>query len=165
MTKTWKRIIIGADPAFRKDGFAIAIIDEHKTVSFRRFKAWLDFQNWLMYDAPEPCTTADCIPISVGVENSNLQNVTFDMTGGLHVVAKKSRDAGKNMAISQCCYEAFVAKYGAKNVKEFSPERKGQKWDDATFRLVVKSHGHILDPRVKIGQDERDAYKMATLMI
>lgn len=154
-------IQIGIDPAFRKNGFAIAIIDEYKEVRTIRFKSFLDFLNWLNCDAPERAIAV--------VENSNLQNKTFDMSGSKAAVAKKSRNVGANQAISQCAFEAIKLKYGDLAF-EVSPKQKGKKWTSEMFLQVLKSEKHtylVVDPlkynTKKFSQDEIDAYQLALM--
>ena len=145
---------IGIDPAFRERGFAICIIDETKEVAFRIFRSFLSFLDWLM-EAPENCI--------VCIENSNLQNATFNMGGNKAQLAKHSRDVGKNQAASQYTVDACVKFFGEENVIELSPKQKGEKIkvDGIVFGLA-KQYGHKLLKK-KLNQDERDAYKLAYL--
>jgi len=150
-------IQIGIDPAFRKNGFAICIIDEDKDVRCIRFKTFLDFLSWLWVEGEAP-EKAICV-----VENSNLQKKTFDMTGSRAVVARKSRNVGKNQAISQAAYDAVKLKYGDL-AHEVSPRQKGGKWTQQTFLRVLKSEGHnFLLTKRGISQDEIDAYQLALM--
>ena len=150
-------IQIGIDPAFRKDGFAICIIDDDKDVRCIRFKSFLDFLSWLWVDGESPAQ-AVCV-----VENSNLQKKTFDMTGSKAVVARKSRNVGKNQAISQAAFDALKLKYG-NTAFEVSPKEKGKKWTMEKFLLVLKSEKHnFLMTKRKITQDEIDAYQLALM--
>lgn len=150
-------IQIGIDPAFRKNGFAICIIDEDKDVRCIRFKYFLDFLSWLWVGDEAP-TRAVCV-----VENSNLQKSTFDMTGSRAVVARKSRNVGKNQAISQAAFDALKLKYG-NTAFEVSPRQKGKKWTKETFLQVLKSekHNFLLTKRT-VNQDEIDAYQLALM--
>ena len=47
-------LFIGIDPAFRDNGFAMAIIDKtDNTVLFKMFKnGFLDFCSWFLHDSP-----------------------------------------------------------------------------------------------------------------
>ncbi len=150
-----KPVYIGIDPAFRKDGFCVCIIDEVGDVDFITFKdGFLGFILWL-WKAPDN--------VIVTIENSNLQNTTF-VPKGANVATKmrRSRDAGKNMAASQYTVDTCRAKFGDHRTIEISPRAKGPKWSDKTFLLTVKQEGHkLLSYRGK--QDERDAYKLALL--
>lgn len=150
-------IQIGVDPAFRKNGFAICIIDEDKDVRAIRFKSFLDFLSWLWVDGEAPTNAI------VVVENSNLQKSTFDMSGSKAVVARKSRNVGKNQAISQAAFDALKVRYGT-NVFEVSPKQKGGKWSKQTFARILKSEGHsFLATKRTVSQDEIDAYQLATM--
>jgi hypothetical protein len=117
--KTGIMTVIGIDPAFRAQG--------------KMFKSFLDFLRWLTTpgEAPERAI--------VGIENSNLQNVTFDMKGTKGMVAKISRNVGANQAASQYTVDACKWHYGDKYVFEVSPKQKGAKWTQAMFRAVAKS--------------------------
>jgi len=151
--KTGAMTVIGIDPAFRKSGFAICIIDEDGEAQGRMFKSFLDFLQWLTApgEAPERAI--------VGIENSNLQNVTFDMKGTKGMVAKISRNVGANQAASQYTVDACKWHYGDKYVFEVSPKQKGAKWTQAIFRAVAKSNKHTIVGR--FNQDQRDAYQIA----
>lgn len=150
---TSKPFLIGIDPAFRKSGFCVCVISPDKTVKFEVFKnGFIDFIKWLEF------LTEDVI---VAVENSNLQNVTFDTKGTPAVQRRKSRNAGANMAISQCTYDLCVHRFGAQKVIEISPLMKGVKWSEKTFSRTVLSENHELINYGKGSQDKRDAYKLA----
>lgn len=149
-------IYIGVDPAFRKGGFWAAILDmTDKTFVFRSFDL-LTWHDWLRSpDAPEMCF--------VCVENSNLQNKSFDMTGTKQEVARKGRNVGCNQAVSQLTYESAVLRYGARQVFQVSPKDKGAKITDArVFFGIMKQEG-ILLPDGPTNQDQRDAAKLALI--
>lgn len=139
-------ITVGIDPAFRKDGFAIAIVDEEKTVSFRKFKnGLLDFIGWLINDCPEDAV--------IGIENSNLQKAIFKKGSGVSV--------GKNQAASQ--YAADLCKfYFEDRVYEWSPKEKGKKPTPFEVKAYCNSNKWTL-LKSKLSQDEMDALKIAHL--
>lgn len=149
-------IFIGVDPAFRAGGFWVAILDmEDKTMRFLEFDllSWHDFLR--SPDAPARCF--------VCVENSNLQNKTFDMAGSKSEVARKSRNAGCNQAVSELAYRSAVLRYGARQVFQVSPKEKGAKITDVSVFLgVAKQEGVLLPPK-PTNQDQRDAAKLAFL--
>lgn len=149
-------IFIGIDPAFRKDGFAICIIDDSdNSVSFKVFRnGLLDFFSWILDDAPDPIQVVFC------VENSNLQDDTFDMRGSKAVVAKKSRSVGKNQAISQNTVDILIAR--GFTVVNISPKSKGKKWTEFECLAVSKQNTHELGKKVQ-NQDCRDSYKLALI--
>ena len=148
-------IIIGIDPAFRKTGFAAAIIDETGEVEGRMFRGLLDFMEWV--ESKEwPGQT-----IIVGVENSNLQNKTFDMRGNKGEIARRSRNAGANQAASQYTVDYCRHFFGREYVFEISPREKGKKYTQVEFRQVMKQEGHRAAG--KFNQDQRDAYKIALI--
>ena len=145
---------IGCDPAFRKNGFSIAILDENNELHFKTFKKPINFIGWVMFDMPTNS--------HVAVENSNLQESTFDMRGTKAVVAKKSRNVGKNQAISQIAYEMFNER--ALKVLNISPKRKGAKWtDDGVMCGLIRSYNIKAEKR-KFSQDERDAFKLLMMI-
>ena len=151
-----KTCYIGIDPAFRESGFTICIIDESKEVDFKIFCSFLSFLDWIVA-APENCI--------VCIENSNLQNATFNMNGNKAQVARHSRDVGKNQAASQYTVDACVKFFGAENVIELSPKQKGAKIKvDGIVLGLAKQYGHRFLKK-KLNQDERDAYKLAYLAI
>lgn len=149
---------IGIDPAFRKDGFVMCVIDENNEVQFTTFPTFLHFVRWLMSPDEAP---AEAIVV---IENSNLDNATYDMTGNKATIARKSRNVGCNQAISQCTYEICKWKYGNKAFG-VTPGQKGKKWTDMEFKAVVRQEKHILINYKgnKDEQDKRDAYKLALM--
>lgn len=149
---------IGVDPAFRKGGFYIAIYDSSdRSMRFKGFKSVLDYYDWIRSDeAPEKAT---CI-----IEDSNLQNHTFDKKGNRGVIMAKSRSVGKNQAISDTAVEASEKRYGKDNVYAISPKQKGAKWTKRQFESVMIMKKITLDKR-QSNQDQRDAAKLALFPI
>ena len=149
-------IYIGVDPAFREGGFWAAILDmSDKSLVFRSFDllTWHDCLR--SQDAPGRCF--------IMVENSNLQNKSFDTTGNKMEVARKGRNVGCNQAVSELAYISAIRQYGAKNVFQISPKDKGAKIKEHTMFLgLLKAEG-ILLPKGTSNQDQRDAAKLAIL--
>ena len=147
---------IGIDPAFRLNGFALATINaQNKTISYNQFKGgFIAFYRWLIAEAPTP---ENCI---ICVENSNLSNRTFDMRGTRLVIARKSRDVGKNQATSQ--YVVDLCKVRGYKVIDMSPKGKGQKWNSVTLGRVLKTEG-ITQADTRTNQDKRDGAKLALI--
>lgn len=143
---------IGIDPAFRKGGFCVCVIDEDSTARFTTFSGLVAFVKWLYWEAPDQAI--------VTVENSNLQNKTFDMSGSKAEVARKSRNVGCNQAISQEVVNFCIDKYGEENVNNISPKEKGAKLTDVQFKSIATMKRHKL-ARYTGSQDQRDAYKLA----
>ena len=148
-------LYIGVDPAFRKNGFALCIIDtSDKTARFKMFKnGFIDFASWFLFDAPERAIFC--------VENSNLQNKTFVMAGSKAVIADRSRKVGKNQAISQNTVDLLRTKY---KVVDCSPREKGKKWNAALYKLIMKQEKHITTKDAS-NQDERDSYQLALIAL
>lgn len=150
-------IYIGLDPAFRAGGFWAAILDmADKTLVFKGFKNLLEWDRWLQSpDAPIRCF--------VLVENSNLQNQSFDTSGSKVEVARKGRNVGCNQAVSELAYQSARDRYGERNAMQISPKDKGAKITDArTFLALLKSEGVLL-PKGASNQDQRDAAKLAIM--
>jgi hypothetical protein len=153
-------VIIGIDPAFRKNGFWACFLDiRERTAQFRCFRNVLEFDRFLTSeDAPERAF--------VVVENSNLQNITFSrhMGGKMNEITRKSRNVGTNQAVSELTYVSAVDRYGKDAVLGVSPERKGAKYNEQYFRAALKGDG-VQPVNYSGTQDERDAYKLAHMGI
>jgi hypothetical protein len=150
-------IYIGIDPAFRKNGFVICIINEQREVDFITFKDFTAFIDWV-WTAPLAIYT---------VENSYLQDLTFDMRGSKPEIAKKSRHVGMNQAISEATFRILKKMFGS-YVFEISPKAKGEKWNDNQLRLYSKHFKHTVFLNYKgliSEQDKRDSYKLALFSI
>ena len=143
-----KNVYIGIDPAFRKNGFTIAIIDEENTISFKAFKnGFYDFLGWLVNDAPQNAV--------FGIENSNLQKKIFVQT--MHY----AESVGKNKVASQYTVDA-CSLYFSNSTYEFSPKQKGKKLDHVETVRIIDSNNWILEKK-RTNQDQRDALKLAHL--
>lgn len=147
--ETTKHVFIGVDPAFRKNGFGMAILDEHKELKFTTFKEFVNFIAWVQNECPKNAIAA--------IENSYLQNKTFDMRGTLHEVAKKSRNVGLNQAASQIAYELLCDH--CLKVYNISPKEKGKKWGKIHAKTIIKQSGYDYDGGM-LTQDHMDALKI-----
>lgn len=149
-------MVVGIDPAFRKDGFWVCEIEANSLISFIKMNTFLDFLDYVSkLQAKTP----------VMVENSNLDNVTFLTHVNKNVAAKMSRNVGTNQAVSQMTVD--VCRHFNMDIYEIAPSKKGKKWTDDEFRAVVKSEKHILPKDYKGNkgeQDKRDAYKLALMI-
>ena len=83
------------------------------------------------------------------------------MRGNKNEVARKSRNVGKNQAVSQCTVDLCKTKY---RVIDCSPKQKGGKWNKATFNIVLSQKKHTTIKKTS-NQDERDAYKLALIAL
>jgi hypothetical protein len=117
-------VIIGLDPAFREGGFGAAIIEQGIVTfgtikNFADFLKYCDYVEYLWLDKVLWC-----------VENSNLDDTTYQYLrgGNTRTLMAKSRDVGKNQAISQVVCDYLVKKFGAERVTAISPRQKGAKW-------------------------------------
>ena len=148
-------VVIGIDPAIRKNGFALCFYDTiNKTIDFQI----MDFIDFILFseDAMEATDNfAFC------VENSNLQNLSFDMTGNKNVLARKSRNVGMNQAVSQLTCD--LLKRRGFEVVEISPKQKGSKLEHETFKALTMNMTVTNYKGLKGEQDKRDAFKIALL--
>lgn len=148
-------IFIGVDPSFRKGGFAVCIINRRdNTATMRTIKDLGEFLQILN----------QCQPTHVTVENSNLQNLTFDLTGGALVAARKSRDVGKNQAISQCATD--IAQTFCTYRVDISPKQKGRKIEnESLFQAILRANNltTVGYKGNKTEQDKRDALMLALI--
>lgn len=159
---------IGIDPSYRKNGFAICVIGGSEAYFFV-LDGFLEFIEWVNnWKKANESWQEFKLNLKFCVENSNLQNVTFDMRGNKNVIAKISRDAGKNQAISQCTVDYLKAVFSQENVFELSPIEKGKKIENnAVFVAYAESLGIKLNnyKGKKVEQDKRDAFLLATKLL
>ena len=155
-------ILIGIDPAFRDSGFTICVIQDN-IVSFHTIKTFIQFLEWVNSN-----THFIQDHHIIVVENSNLQNLTFNMNGSKLIVAKLSRNVGANQAISQLVVDYL--EYSHFNVVGISPKDKGKKLNHSEVELVMINEKHSVNPEKKhtykgliTEQDKRDAYKLALI--
>lgn len=153
-------IVIGIDPAFRKSGFAMCIIDEDRTVAFKVFVRFLDFIKWCFSDDSPKGENVYFV-----IENSNLQNLTFNMKGNKGEIARHSRNVGANQAVSQNTVDLCRDIWGRENVVELSPLAKGKKWTAQEAFFFSRANNHILNLKgIDAEEDKRDAYKLCTML-
>ena len=160
---------IGIDPSFREKGFAVCVIGGGEAV-FKVFKGFIDFVEWLnLYKRSNDYFEGLYLDIKICIENSNLTNTTFDMRGSKQLIAKVSRDVGKNQAISQITVDYCRLLFGVDAVTELSPLQKGAKIEnniienDVVFRAIANDAGITLTNYKgnKNEQDKRDAFMLA----
>jgi len=155
--------VIGIDPSFREKGFAVCVIGGGEAV-FKVFKGFIDFVEWInLYKKSNDYFDGLYLNISICIENSNLTNATFDKRGSKPVIAKISRDAGKNQAISQITVD-YCCLLFPNAVTELSPLQKGAKVEnDTIFRAIANDAGiELTNYKGQVGeQDKRDAFMLA----
>jgi hypothetical protein len=152
-----ENIYIGVDPAFRKKGFCICII-ECDTIDFITFEYFADFIIWLLHNKGNRLIFA--------VENSNLQNLSFDMSGNSKVISRKSRNVGTNQAVSQIAVD-LIKRFDFP-CTEYSPKAKGKKINDKEFIILAKKLGIVEINNYKgniTEQDKRDAFILCYKLI
>lgn len=143
---------IGIDPAFRKSGFGVAVI-QGDTLDLIVFKnGFLDFMIWFN-DLPSDEDTI------IVVEDSSLIKASFDKRGNVGVLARKARNVGMNQAISSITVDICKSRFPAVGV---SPKEKGTKWTALGWEAVVKASGYKLLSK-KRSQDIRDATQLAEI--
>ena len=150
------RTLIGVDPALRLSGMAACII-VNQTMIFKRYKRFVDFikdvENWMIWDNP-----------IILVEDSSLQNVTFNNSINRAILSRMSRNVGMNQAASRIAYE-WIKSYNLE-AYNISPEAKGKKFNKDVFMKVVASERLKFEPDfkpAKISQDEIDAFFLALM--
>lgn len=117
-------ILLGLDPAFRENGFAVAMYDPEDLFEPLRFVIFRNagcFIGWLVNDAP--------VLAYACVENSNLDSAVYHLHSRMNArtAAAVGIRVGKNQAISQLAVDLLKNRYGKHNVLEVSPSKKGGK--------------------------------------
>jgi hypothetical protein len=151
------RTLIGIDPALRLNGMAACFIMTDKVVRFKKYKRFVDFlknvEAWVVYENP-----------IVLVEDSSLQNVTFNNSINRAILSRMSRNVGMNQAASRIAYE-WIKEHDIE-AYNISPEAKGKKFNKDVFMRVVASERLKFEPDfkpAKISQDEIDAFFLALM--
>ena len=169
-------IIIGVDPAFRKDGFWVCRyypfrFEDNRLageIHYSKINSIFSFKNYI-----DDLVRFSKLKVFVSIENSNLQNVVFTPKNPKETLAAYSIRCckiGKNMAISQQVYELCIGYFGKENVKSFSPKDKGKKDDNHLYNLrkikynIMEEYSSKKSSRNRTNQDQRDAFKLATLL-
>lgn len=149
-------IIIGVDPAFRKNGFWAAILDtQQKTVLFKPFKNVFEFGDMVREYVGQD--------VFFSIENSNADNVTFKKSDNPGIATRYSRDAGKNQAVSELAVQYVKLHHGDRlHIVTAADKKKGWKEQSRFFHAIVKSDGYTLLTPQK-NQDQCDAYFIAMM--
>jgi hypothetical protein len=134
---------------------AACFINPNKEVRFTKYKRFVDFildvPKWVQYERPV-----------VLVEDSSLQNVTFNSSINRAILSRMSRNVGMNQAASRIAYE-WIKENGSE-AYNISPEQKGKKWGKEIFMKVFQNEGYKFEPNFKpskISQDEIDCFTLA----
>ena len=143
--------VLGIDPALRKGGLGVCLIKDSKVYFYT-------------YTVPE--LLAEIFKgtyknMVVAVENSNLQNTSFDTSGVLKVALRKARNAGANQGVSQVICDCLKGR--CQTLHELSPQQKGAKKPQAFVEALARSEGleFIYKPS---NQDRRDAFMLAFII-
>jgi len=151
--------IIGVDPAFRENGFLVCIFRPiEKTIQF------VKIEDIYSYDYCLRVAQNSFNDVYVAIENSNLQSAMFVPKGkfeSIEAYSKRCQDVGKNKAVSQQISKQSKYLFGEERVKDYSPLKKGAKDDVAAFKRRLVKYNIKFDSRTN--QDQRDAFKLATL--
>ena len=150
------RTFIGVDPALRLNGMAACfILMPEKVVKFIKYKRFVDFLKdaiwWTMYENPV-----------VMVEDSSLQNITFNNSTNRAILSRLSRNVGMNQGASRIAYE-WIKEHGCE-AYNISPEQKGKKWSKEMFLKIFEREGYKFEidfKSAKISQDEIDCFTLA----
>jgi hypothetical protein len=134
---------------------AACFILPDKQVVFKRYKRFVDFlihaQDYRSFYLPV-----------VLVEDSSLQNVTFNSSINRAILSRMSRNVGMNQAASRIAYE-WIKLQGCE-AYNISPEQKGKKWGREIFMKVFQNEGYKFERNfkpAKISQDEIDCFTLA----
>jgi hypothetical protein len=134
---------------------AACFINPNKEVRFTKYKRFVDFildvPKWSQYEHPV-----------VLVEDSSLQNVTFNSCINRAILSRMSRNVGMNQAASKIAYE-WIKLQGCE-AYNISPEQKGKKWGKEIFMKIFQSEGYKFETNfkiAKISQDEIDCFTLA----
>ena len=151
------RTLIGVDPALRIKGMAACFIMTDKVVRFKKYKRFVDFlknvEAWVVYENPV-----------VMIEDSSLQNITFNNSTNRAILSRMSRNVGMNQGASRIAYE-WIKDNGCE-AYNISPEQKGKKWSKEMFLKIFQREGYTFEPDfklAKISQDEIDAFFLALM--
>jgi hypothetical protein len=150
------RTYIGVDPAIRLNGMAACFIKPDKVVEFKKYKRFVDFLEDSFH------WHKDYEKVVVLVEDSSLQNVTFNSSINRAILSRMSRNVGMNQAASRIAYE-WIKEQGCE-AYNISPEQKGKKWGKEIFMKVFKTEGYKFELNykpAKISQDEIDCFTLA----
>lgn len=150
------RTLIGVDPALRLNGMAACFINYDKTVVFKKYKRFVDFlKDSVRWKLLKPV---------VIIEDSSLQNITFNNSTNRAILSRMSRNVGMNQAASRIAYE-WIKDNGCE-VYNISPEQKGKKWSKEMFLKIFEREGYKFEPDfkpAKISQDEIDCFSLALM--
>jgi len=133
---------------------AACFIEYDKTVIFKKYKRFVDFLKdsvrWKLLN-----------PV-VMVEDSSLQNITFNNSTNRAILSRMSRNVGMNQGASRIAYE-WIKENGCE-AYNISPEQKGKKWGKEIFMKVFQNEGYKFETNfkpAKISQDEIDCFTLA----
>ena len=96
------------------------------------------------------------------VEDSSLQNITFNNSTNRAILSRMSRNVGMNQGASRIAYE-WIKDNGCE-AYNISPEQKGKKWSKEMFLKIFEREGYTFEPDfkpAKISQDEIDCFTLA----
>ena len=134
---------------------AACFIMPDKVVRFKKYKRFVDFlknvEAWVVYENPV-----------VMVEDSSLQNITFNNSTNRAILSRMSRNVGMNQGASRIAYE-WIKDNGCE-AYNISPEQKGKKWSKEMFLKIFEREGYKFEPNfkpAKISQDEIDCFSLA----
>jgi hypothetical protein len=134
---------------------ACFILMPEKVVKFIKYKRFVDFLKdsifWKNLDNPV-----------VMVEDSSLQNITFNNLTNRAILSRLSRNVGMNQGASRIAYE-WIKDNGCE-AYNISPEQKGKKWSKEMFLKIFEREGYKFEPdfkSAKISQDEIDCFSLA----
>lgn len=132
-------LYIGIDPAIRANGLAVAILGFGGLEAFR-FHGYNDFHKWTLGHEVRRVGGKQVpmfnLPCTVLVEDSNLDAHTFRKGKNMNEYAAKSRDVGKNMAVSRLIIDAL--KDAGAVVMTVAPSQKGPKMAMPLIKALLR---------------------------
>lgn len=176
-------VIVGIDPAFRNEGFAVAYLSvEKNTISFQTYSHLLDFFDYLRsedfpknpYFIIENSNETSALYKLVGIVKGMLKGYMGRGNKGFSPkyteaqvisvakrIGKYGTGVGKNQAVSQIVVDLCSRLFGAKRVRSISPKEKGAKIENTKIFLELLATHKISLGKMRTNQDERDAAVMA----
>lgn len=147
--------IIAIDPAFRKNGFGVIVLDvAAKTVTVQKIKDFSAFLEWSLDTQSDYSSFRS--PLWVA-ENSNLQQIYYASKYGRNLT--KAMNVGKNLGLSQCVCDYL--NWQDCRLVQVSPKAKGKAFSMEIAQLDAKASGWVLP---KLNGDELAAYKLLSLV-
>ena len=139
--------IIGIDPAFRQKGIGFCELYGNQ-VTFKKYSI-----NELLTEI----VNGHFKNSIVCIEDSYIQNCSFDLTGKKAEIARKSRNVGMNQAVSSILCRCL--EFRCLKLVRLSPREKGSKIDNTVVTDTCNRKKWVTNKK-RTNQDDRDAFKL-----